>query len=450
MRRGDIEKRLDHYFHSPRFVIEAEKLEKCSYSLATISALSFQVTDGTHYTPNYVESGVPFISVKDIRDFQISFDNTKFVSKDEHEILAKRCNPQSGDVLLTKVGTIGMATIVPDNVEPFDLFVSVCLIKPNKALVDPEFLCSVLNTHTARNQFARQLKGIGVPDLHLENIREVLIPLPPLETQRELVSQLDAARQVRQKLLNDAEALLASLDGFLLEALDLKAPIVTDKPFYAVKIADARLRFDPQFHRPEFKSWIDAIKQIPSLRLGEVGDFSSETWEPILSDEATFNYIEISRVNTQTGEVTPQEIAVSEAPSRARMKVRSGDVIISLTRPHHGAIAVIGDDLSGAIASTGFAIMRDFGANLDRTYLWAILRSVLCKPQMIQRSSGGTYPAITQAELAQIYVPIPPLDVQQRIADELKARRQSAQELRAEAETTWDEAKARFEAALLA
>src|SRR5699024_5887305 len=62
------------------------------------------ITDGTHSTPKYTEYGVPFLSVKDLSKGFIDFSNTRFISEEEHTQLIKSCNPQYGDILLTKVG----------------------------------------------------------------------------------------------------------------------------------------------------------------------------------------------------------------------------------------------------------------------------------------------------------------------------------------------------------
>lgn len=117
-----------------------------------------QITDGTHFTPAYVDAGIPFVSAKDVKEFDISFDVAKFVSEDEHIVFARRCNPQPGDVLLSKIGTIGRAAVVPHTAPTFDLFVSVCLVKPQKMLVQEDYLCAVLNSDFTRLQFLRALR----------------------------------------------------------------------------------------------------------------------------------------------------------------------------------------------------------------------------------------------------------------------------------------------------
>jgi type I restriction enzyme S subunit len=98
------------------------------------------------------------------------------------------------------------------------------------------------------------------------------------------------------------------------------------------------------------------------------------------------------------------------------MIVRPGDLLVSLTRPTRRAIAFIPGDLPLAIASNGFAVIR----NIDETrvlsrFLFHLLRSRLCVAQFDQRSSGGNYPAMSEDQLLRVLIPIPDLRDQLRI-----------------------------------
>ena len=107
-----------------RRLFELEKLPP-SWKFANLEDICSKIVDGTHHTPTYLESGVPFISVKDIRDGKIFFDDCKFISEIQHKELARRCDPQVGDLLITKSGTIGRCAIVETENE-FSLFVRSC------------------------------------------------------------------------------------------------------------------------------------------------------------------------------------------------------------------------------------------------------------------------------------------------------------------------------------
>jgi type I restriction enzyme S subunit len=117
------------------------------------------------------------------------------------------------------------------------------------------------------------------------------------------------------------------------------------------------------------------------------------------------------------------------------MLVRTNDIIVGLTRPHHGSIALIDENLDHCVASTGFAVIRDVETDeIDRGFFTDALRSSICLDQMLRRSSGGNYPAITEEELANTVVPLPPLDVQRRLVAELDAARAERDRALAKAE----------------
>ena len=179
-----------------------------------LSDITTKITDGVHQKPNYTEVGIPFISVKDITTGVLKFDNCKFVSIDDHKKFTKRCKAERSDILYTKVGaTYGRPALV-DTDQEFSLYVSVCLIKPQRELVDPYFLNSALGNPAVKSQADRRIKGIGVPDLHLDQIKKFLIPLPSLEGQREFARRIAAVEKLKtahRASLAELDALFASL-----------------------------------------------------------------------------------------------------------------------------------------------------------------------------------------------------------------------------------------------
>ena len=176
-------------------------------------------------------------------------------------------------------------------------------------------------------------------------------------------------------------------------------------------------RLDPQFYNPIFLDIIDKLKSSSSKSLYQIVKFSNETWNQKDFFENTFPYIEIGAINTISGVITEiSQVKVSEAPSRAKKIVRNHDIIISTTRPNRGAISLLKlDDI--CIASTGFAVIREISNKILREYLFIILRQNCTLEQMLQRSSGGNYPAITEEELKKITIPVPSIEIQKDIVD---------------------------------
>ena len=149
--------------------------------------LAKKITDGVHKKPVYTKTGIPFISVTNINRGVIDFTDCKFVSEEAYQVMIKTTYPERGDVLYTKVGaTYGISAYV-DTDKQFGLYVSVCLIKPKHDLIDAQFLTESMRMEYVKKQADERIKGIGVPDLHLREIKSFEILCPPRELQEQFV-----------------------------------------------------------------------------------------------------------------------------------------------------------------------------------------------------------------------------------------------------------------------
>jgi type I restriction enzyme S subunit len=158
-----------------------------------------QITDGTHHTPTYISNGVPFLSVKDISSGRFDLTNTKFISHGEHQQLIKRCYPEFNDVLLTKVGTTGIAKVIDIDIE-FSIFVSVALLKISKYLLSPYYIELVINSPLVKEQSKNNTQGVGNKNLVLRCIKSFDLPLPPLAEQKRIVTKVDKLMKLCDEL----------------------------------------------------------------------------------------------------------------------------------------------------------------------------------------------------------------------------------------------------------
>ncbi len=161
-----------------------------SWLWTSLDTLTSKIVDGTHHTPTYIESGVPFISVKDIYDGRIDFSNTKYISEEEHKELSKRCNVEKGDLLITKSGTIGRTAIVTEDRE-FSLFVSVALLKPASSEVNLKFINLALQKWVNEIDVSSRIVGSAIKNLHLKDMRVLAIPFAPLKEQEVIVDNIE-------------------------------------------------------------------------------------------------------------------------------------------------------------------------------------------------------------------------------------------------------------------
>jgi type I restriction enzyme S subunit len=171
-----------------------------------------KITDGTHKTPTYLSTGIPFLSVKNLTQGIIDFSDTKFISLEEHEYFTKRCKPKKEDILYTKVGTTGVAKVV-DTDQEFSIFVSVALLKIKHDLIFNRYLEHFLNSPFAREQAKKRTRGMANKNLVIRDIKEIEIHFPAsLSEQQEIVGKLDALLAETKKLEENYQQKLNNLE----------------------------------------------------------------------------------------------------------------------------------------------------------------------------------------------------------------------------------------------
>lgn len=197
-----------------RFIELIGNIQNPKYPLVELNEICEFIKDGTHQTPIYTEdrvNGFKFLSSKDVTSQKINWTNIKYIQKELHEQLYAKLSPKRGDILLAKNGTTGVAAVV-DSDEIFDIYVSLALLRP-KSGVNVSYLCSALNSEDLKRQFNSSLKGIGVPNLHLREIKKARIIFPPIDIQNKISSitkQIDKSKFLLQQILEKFELLKKS------------------------------------------------------------------------------------------------------------------------------------------------------------------------------------------------------------------------------------------------
>lgn len=138
---------------------------------------------------------------------------------------------------------------------------------------------------------------------------------------------------------------------------------------------------------------------------------------PLAADE--FVYVDISSVDNKTKRIVdPKRLLVTEAPSRARQRLRAGDVLVSMTRPNLNAVAMVPPELNGAIGSTGFHVLRAKD-DVDPRWLFNAVQSRDFVQTMEDFVQGALYPAVRPKDIRGYELYAPPLEEQRRVLDEI-------------------------------
>ena len=156
-----------------------------------ITDVTNKITDGTHNSPiNNLKGDYKYITAKNIKPQGVVLDNISYVSKDIHDEIYARCNPEKGDILYIKDGaTTGVVTI--NNLdEPFSLLSSVALIKPSKHIFN-KYLQYYLQSSLCYESVRESMKGVGITRITLKQIEKWVLPLPPIKEQNRIINEID-------------------------------------------------------------------------------------------------------------------------------------------------------------------------------------------------------------------------------------------------------------------
>ena len=146
-----------------------------------------------------------------------------------------------------------------------------------------------------------------------------------------------------------------------------------------------------------------------------VDTWSSHKGSPSIDE---FEYIDIASVDREKKTIVGTTLTyTANAPSRARQIVRRNDVLVSTVRPNLNAVAVVPEALCGAVASTGFCVLRSDPERLCHRYLYHWVRTPFFVADMVRKATGASYPAVSDAVIKDSSIPLPPLPEQKRIAD---------------------------------
>jgi type I restriction enzyme S subunit len=154
-----------------------------------VGDLATKVADGVHKKPNYVAAGVPFLTVRNMTaGTGLDFSSTSFVTQADHDEFCKRTHPERGDILLSKDGTLGVVRLV-DTDRVFSIFVSVALIKLRDKRMS-RYMRIAMESPVLQKQMVGV--GTGLQHIHLRDLRQDVVPVPPLEEQTEIVRRVES------------------------------------------------------------------------------------------------------------------------------------------------------------------------------------------------------------------------------------------------------------------
>lgn len=174
-----------------------------------------EIRDGTHQTPKYVESGIPFFSVENVTSG--NFTDTKFISEDEHRFLTRSFKIEKGDILMTRIGSIGDCKLINWDVDA-SFYVSLALVKIRKGY-SAEFICHYSKTAAFKKEVELHSLQSAIPKkINLGAISNVRIKLPENPAEQTAIASV----------LSDMDAEIAALEERLAKTRALKQGVMQE------------------------------------------------------------------------------------------------------------------------------------------------------------------------------------------------------------------------------
>ena len=157
-----------------------------------ISSILLLLTDGTHNSPpSFSEGDYMYITAKNIKSEGIDLTNVTYVSKEIHQDIYSRCNPEYGDILYIKDGATAGVVTLNNLKQPFSLLSSVALLKQSRQM-HSRYLLAYLNSPYCYNTVRASMKGAAITRITLRMIKDWVIPIPPIQEQERIASKVDS------------------------------------------------------------------------------------------------------------------------------------------------------------------------------------------------------------------------------------------------------------------
>lgn len=404
--------------------------------IATVCSI---LTDGTHKTPTYSDKGYIFLSSKNVTRGVIDWDNIMHIPESLHNELYVRLAPHLNDILLAKNGTTGVAALV-DRECVFDIYVSLALMRIVKEIILPQYVLNVIESSYVQDYFNNSLKGIGVPNLHLEHIRNTLIPVSPYQEQLRIVEKLNKIIPLLNQIQHDKYIIIQLSTKVKSKLLDLAirgklVPQDPDDEPASVLLERIRSEKDGLIELGKIKR----DKKESIIFRGDDSSYYEKIGDSVenIDDEIPFElpsnweFIRfkaiwelISGRDLSPSEYNDEIIGIPYITGASNFNNGSIELVRWTPKPqvitHYGDLLITCKGTIGEMAFNNFGdahIARQIMAirnrfNLNSEYLSHCIRFYI---NSIKASAKGLIPGISREDILNLILPIPPKEYQERM-----------------------------------
>ncbi|WP_445169895.1 restriction endonuclease subunit S [Mycolicibacterium sp. Dal123E01] len=280
--------------------------------------LAQPISDGPHETPEFIDDGIPFLSVDGIQEGELVFENCRYISEDDHARFSKKAKPQLGDVLMGKAASTGKIAQVKVDTE-FNVWSPLAILRPNLQTCTSSFMEYFLKSNGAQFEIDGLCTNNTQKNISMADIPRVSVFLPPLDEQRSITRFLD-------RETSNIDALIAKQEQFIATLREDRTATIThvvteglDPAVDLVQPHNSGLPICP-------KHWTE---QISLKRLAEVqtGLTLGKSVDPVEAVEVP--YLRVANVQTSGVNLDVVKTVAVHRSEVSRYLLRDGDVLMT-------------------------------------------------------------------------------------------------------------------------
>ena len=452
--------RWDFRYFEPKY-LEAERIIKTSiYPVEPLEKYVDSIANFGAYSLcnllEWVDEGVPYIRVTDLKEDGISWNTVPHIPPHVHEQLPKS-KVFPGDVMYSMAGTIGLAVVAPANLGECNSNQAIAKIRLRSDELNPYYLAAFLNSRLGRFQSERIANGQTVLNINLGEIGTLIVPVPSPSVQNDIAVVMQDAYKLRMRKRSEAKALLHDIDDYVLNVLGISNVLPKDERSYLVRRSRLQ-RADVRYFSPVYDGLEEMIAsgQYPTDALGNVCIKLDNGLTPARTDytDEGVAIIKVASI-TKDWRIAWEKVAFTTEPvfiKAEKAHVRNGDFLL-LSASHQlnyigrnfAIVRNMPDEYEGRCMAVGELIIAR--VNTDTILPEFLLACFTTKhiQELTNRLSRGQSAHLYANDLKGLRIPVPPINIQQKIVDELEQRRLRVRQILIEGNIAVTRAKEKVE-----
>jgi len=329
----------------------------------------------------------------------------------------------------------------------------IVLTSKDNSKVSNKFLSIFLLLDCVVNQTKHIMTGNTLPRIQTYDIENLLIPLPPLETQNKIISIMDNAYKIKKANDQKAKELLDSIDEYLLNELGIILTEEEKKVSFQVDVSDIEGRLDPFYYKKEFLELDKKIQMNSYLILNKLalvkGGKRIPKGESYSEINTNYKYLRVQDIYESIKIDDLNSISLETYNQIENYELKNNDIILS-NAGTIGRVAIFTNSSSNKVIFTENAVKITLNtALIKREFLLIIIESKYVQKQLEREFIQTTIPKLSIDRIKKIKIPLPALETQTKIANHIQGLREEAKQLQQEAKEVLASAKDEVEAIIL-